>query len=125
MSFLQPSPAEQRRTKLIVGSLALLATTLIMTGFLVESRWGYSKREPVIVYFQSWRGDRGPEQVAADRATTEAARVERLAEARRVIAAMPPAQRKKAQEQYDAYVKAGKIAEDIPYVPAPSSGSAR
>lgn len=119
MSFLRPTVAEARRTRLVVGGLAALFTVLIMTGFLLESRWGYTPRDPLIVYAQSWTATRGDKDIAADRRATEAARVARLEEARRVIAGMPPAQRTKAQAEYDAYVKAGKIAEDIPYVPAP------
>ncbi len=118
MSFLRPTVAEARRTRLLVGGLAALFTVVIMTGFLLESRWGYTPREPLILYAQSWTAARGARDIAADRRATEAARTARLAEARDLIATLPAAQRTKAQADYDAYVKAGKIAEDIPYVPA-------
>ena len=47
------------RHKLIIATCAVAVTSLIITGFLIENRWGYSKRAPIILYFQSWGADRG------------------------------------------------------------------
>ncbi len=114
MSFLGPSRdaplAEQLaalpRSRWIIAGLSLLVTIIVVTGFLLESRWGYSGRVVPVVFFKSWKADRSLADVAADRAADAAAMRVRMAESQRYIATLPPAQQKAARAQYDAYVKA-------------------
>lgn len=123
VSFLNPAVPEIRRRRLIVGGLSVLLTAIVMTGFLVESRWGYSPPATRLIYMQSWRADRSSADALADRQATEAAQQRRLAEARAVIATLSGDARVKAQEQYDRYVAGGGVRKDIPYVPAASAGA--
>lgn len=124
MAFLDPPDAQQRRTRYWIGGGAVLATAAIMTLFLIESRWGYSKPDSVIIYAQSWKGDRSREQAIADAQATKAAREAKLAEARAFIATLSGQARIDAQAQYDAYVEGGGAAKDIPYVQAQPSTDA-
>ena len=121
MSFLNPSPTEQRRRRIIVGGGAVLMTALVMTAFAVENRWGYLPPDPVIIYAQSWPADRSVAEMQADRAATLAAREARLAESRAYIATLSGEARAKAQKQYDDYVAGGGARQEIPYVAAPGT----
>ncbi len=118
MSFLSPSQTDVRRRRLLVGGLAVLMTGIVMTAFLVESRWGYSKPDVNIIYMQSWRGDRSRADALADARATEAVRQAKLAEARAYIGRLSGPARAKAQEQYDKYVEGQGYKKEIPYVPA-------
>ncbi len=121
MAFLDPPDAQARRTRYWIAAGAVLATASIMTLFLIESRWGYSKPDPKIIYAQSWRADRTREQAIADARATKAAREARLAEARAYIATLSGKAREDAQKQYDDYVNGGGLAKDLPYVAAQPS----
>lgn len=118
MAFLDPPDAQARRTQYWIGGGAVLATAIIMTLFLLESRWGYSKPDPIVIYAQSWKADRTREQAIADTKATMAAREARLAQARAFIATLQGKAKTGAQAQYDAYVAGGGAARDIPYVTA-------
>jgi hypothetical protein len=118
MSFLAPSKTDIRRRRLIAGGLAVLLTTIVMTGFLLESRWGYSPPDIKLVFMQSWRADRSRADTLADTKATTAAQQAKLAESRAYIATLSGEARKKAQEQYDKYVEGGGAQKDIPYIPA-------
>lgn len=118
MSFLAPAAPEVRRRRLVVGGLSILATTIVMTAFLVESRWGYLPPDPKLIYMQSWRGDRSRADALADQQATAAAQQRKLAESRAFIATLSGAARIKAQEQYDRYVAGGGAQAEIPYVSA-------
>ena len=59
MAFLDPLDAAQRRRRYWIAAGSVLATTTIMTLFLIESRWGYMKPDPVIIYAQSWKPEEG------------------------------------------------------------------
>jgi hypothetical protein len=42
------------------AALASVAITIVVvTGFLIENRWGYVRPTPMLVYAQSWKSDRG------------------------------------------------------------------
>jgi len=101
-SFLTDVP----RSRLVIGSLAVLMTVVVMTGFLLESRWGYSPREPKIIYFKSWRADRSDAEVAADNAADVARARAEAAASRAYIATLQGGARNAAQAQYDAYLAA-------------------
>lgn len=118
MAFLDPPDAQARRTRYWIGGGAVLTTAAIMTMFLLESRWGYSKPDPIIIYAQSWKADRSREQAIADTKATQAAREAKLAEARAFIATLQGQAKVDAQAQYDAYVEGGGPAKDIPYIEA-------
>lgn len=118
MSFLAPTKAEIRRRRLLVGGASVVLTTIVMTGFLLESRSGYSPPDLKLVYMENWTADRSRDQAVADMKATTAAQQARLAESRAYIATLTGEARVKAQEQYDNYVKGGGAQKDIPYVPA-------
>jgi hypothetical protein len=125
MSFLNPSQAEARRRRILVGGASLVLTTVIMTAFMLESRSGYSGRVMNVIYMQSWSADRSRADTIADAKATEVARAERLAQSRAYIATLTGPARIKAQEQYDRYVTEGGVQKDIPFViTAPAPGTA-
>jgi hypothetical protein len=125
MSFLNPSQAEARRRRILVGGASLALTTVIMTAFMLESRSGYSGRVMKVIYMQSWSADRSRADTIADAKATEVARAERLAQSRAYIATLAGPARTKAQEQYDRYVTEGGVQKDIPFViTAPATGTA-
>jgi hypothetical protein len=121
MAFLDPPDATQRRRRYWIAAGSVLATTILMTMFLIESRWGYSKKDPIIIYAQSWKADRSREDAIADVKATKAAREAKLAEARAAIATLSGQAKIDAQAQYDAYVEGGGFKRDLPYVAAEPS----
>lgn len=124
MAFLDPPDAKQRRTRYWIAAGAALATASIMTLFLIESRWGYMKPDPKIIYVQSWKGDRSRADAIADAKATRAAREAALAKARAYIATLSGKAKEDAQKQYDDYVNGGGLNRDIPYVAAQPSTDA-
>lgn len=118
MSFLEPTPAERRNRALKVGGASVLITALVIYGFLTEHRSGYLKPDSKLIYAESWPETRSREDAIADTEATRRTREARLAEARAYIATLSGKAREDAQAQYDAYVEAGAIRKDIPYVPA-------
>jgi hypothetical protein len=118
MSFLDPPDAAQRRKRYWIAGGAVLATASIMTLFLIESRWGYMKKDPVIIYAQSWTADRTRADSIADAKATKAAREAAMAQSRAFIATLSGKAKEDAQAQYDAYVNGGGAAKQFPYVPA-------
>ena len=116
MSYLAPSAAEIRRHRWIVGGLSALMTVIVMTAFLLESRWGYLPPDPELIYMQSWRADRSRADAVAATQQAVAAREAKLAEARTYIGTLKGEARTGAQKQYDAYVAGGGPRKDIPYV---------
>ncbi|GGE11377.1 hypothetical protein GCM10011529_17100 [Polymorphobacter glacialis] len=124
MSYLNPSKAEVRRHRLLVGGASLLLTTIVMTGFLLESRSGYSKPDPKLVFMQNWSGDRSRADTIADTAATTAVHQQMLGDARKYIATLSGEARTKAQAQYDAYVERGGAQKEVPYVSAAARAAA-
>jgi hypothetical protein len=118
MAFLDPPDAKARRNRYWIGAGAMLATATLFAMFLVESRWGYMKPDPKIIYAQSWKADRTREDAIADARATKAARDAALAKSRAHIATLTGQARIDAQQQYDDYVARGGLAKDFPYVPA-------
>jgi hypothetical protein len=121
MAFLDPPDAAQRRKRYWIAAGAVLATTILMTMFLIESRWGYMKPDSVIIYAQSWKADRSREDAIADVKATRAAREAKLAQARAYIATLQGQAKIDAQKQYDDYVEGGGFKRDLPYVAAEPS----
>ena len=121
MAFLDPLDAPQRRRRYWIAAGAMLATTILMTLFLIESRYGYMKPDTIIIYAQSWKGDRTRADAIADAKATVAAREARLAQSRAGIATLSGQAKIDAQKQYDAYVEGGGARHDIPYVAAQPS----
>lgn len=93
MNWLRTRLAGIERRNLIIAAASVVLTTIVMTGFLIENRWGYSKPDPVIIYAQNWDESRSIEDVLADREREEEERKRREAEA-------------KAQAQAEAQAKA-------------------
>ena len=121
MAFLDPPDAAQRRKRYWIAAGSVLATTILMTMFLIESRWGYMKPDSVIIYAQSWKADRSREDAIADVKATKAAREAKLAQARAYIATLQGQAKIDAQKQYDDYVEGGGFKRDLPYVAAQPS----
>jgi hypothetical protein len=121
MAFLDPPDAAQRRKRYWIAAGSVLATTILMTMFLIESRWGYMKPDSVIIYAQSWKADRSREDAIADMKATKAAREAKLAQARAYIATLQGQAKIDAQKQYDDYVEGGGFKRDLPYVAAQPS----
>ncbi len=118
MAFLDPPDATQRRTRYWIAAGSVLATTILMTMFLIESRWGYSKKDPIIIYAQSWKADRSRADSIADVKATKAAREAQLAQARADIATLTGKAKIDAQKQYDEFVKGNGFKRTLPYVAA-------
>jgi hypothetical protein len=118
MSFLYPAKADVRRRRLLVGGASVVLTTIVMTAFLVESRWGYMKPDSKLIFFQSWGADRSRADAIADAKATRAVQEARKTEARAYIATLSGEARVKAQKQYDDYVAGGGARIEIPYVSA-------
>jgi hypothetical protein len=124
MSFLAPSTTDVRRRRLLVGGASVLLTTIVMTGFLLESRWGYSGKDVKLIFVQSWSADRSRADTLADTKATTAAQQARLAESRAYIATLSGEARAKAQKQYDRYVEGGGAQKEIPFIAARPAGNA-
>ncbi len=106
MSFLKPSVAEARRTRLIVASLSVLATVVIAAGFYVQAITKVPSPPPHIIYVDSWAANRSRDDALAARAKDEATLAAKLAASKAYIASLPPEKRKLAQAEYDRYVTA-------------------
>ncbi len=123
MSYLNPPTAEIRRRRLWIGGASVALTTLVMTGFLLESRSGYSGRTMNLIYAQSWSADRSRDEAIADTRATLAAQEAKLADARAYIATLSGKKRAEAQKQYDAYVAGGGVKREIPFVSAEATSA--
>ena len=123
MSFLNPDKTDVRRRRILVGGASVVLTTILMTGFLLESRWGYSGKTMNLIYMQSWRADRTRDDTIADTKATTAVQEAKMAQSRAYIATLTGPARKKAQEQYDKYVAGGGAQKEVPYVRANSAAS--
>ncbi|MBC7504747.1 MAG: hypothetical protein H7267_03340 [Sandarakinorhabdus sp.] len=118
MTFLNPPKADVRRRRILIGGASLLLTTLVMTAFLLESRSGYSKPDPKLIFVQNWRSDRTREQAIADQKATRAVQEAKMAESRRYIATLRGDAKVAAQEQYEKYITGGGADKEVPYVAA-------
>lgn len=106
MSYLNPSAAEARRLKLIVGSGAVAATVGIGALFWIQATTLVEKPPPKIIYVDSWAANRSRKDALDARAKDEAVLAAKLAAARAYIASLPPEKRKLAQAEYDRYLAA-------------------
>lgn len=52
-----------RRYKLVFGAAAIAVTSLIITGFILESRWGVMPEGPQIVYASDWPATRSDAEI--------------------------------------------------------------
>ena len=60
------------RRRLVFAALSLAITSIVVTGFLIENRWGYSKPAPLLVFMENWSLKRSAADVEADRAREKA-----------------------------------------------------
>lgn len=118
MSFLNPSKTDLRRRRILVGGASVLLTAIVMTAFLLESRWGYMPKDIKLVFMQSWPADRTRADAIADTKATVAVQEEKMAQSRAYIATLSGEPRKKAQEKYDKYVDGGGAQKEVPYIRA-------
>lgn len=72
MASLRARLAGLERHKLIIGTLSVLITTLVIVGFLVENRWGYIRRDPMLIYVDNWKEGRSREEAMARQAADQA-----------------------------------------------------
>lgn len=78
---------EQARTRVralerrqwVIGGLSAMMTAIIIVTFLVENRFGYLPRDPIVAYFKSWQDGRTYEDALA--VQSEEARLAAEAEA--------------------------------------------
>ena len=106
MSYLNPSRADVRRHRLLVGGASVVATLVIGAAFLVGRPANYMRPDPIIIYADSWAGDRSRDDALALRAREDADLKVRLAASRAYIATLPPDKRKLAQAEYDRFLAA-------------------
>ena len=106
MSALVARLTELPRSRVIIAGLAVLMTVIVMTGFLIESRWGYSGKVVPVVFFNSWPATRSVADVRAERAAEVTAARSAAATSREYIATLPKVRQPAAQAQYDAFVSA-------------------
>ena len=92
------------RSRWIIAGLAVVVTAVVMTGFLLESRSGYSGRVVQVVFFKSWDAKRTVADIHADRAVAVGSMKAQTDASRAYIATLPKAKQEAAQAQYDNYV---------------------
>lgn len=73
------------RHKLVILALAVGITSLITTLFLIESRYGYSKHGPIMVYVDSWRADRTEADAFAEQKKTLLVQRQEIADAAAMV----------------------------------------
>lgn len=71
------------RYKLVFGALAIGMTSIVITGFILESRWGVLPEGPQIVYAQDFPVNRTDEQIKKDQWADAAERRKAVEERRR------------------------------------------
>jgi len=59
------------RRQWIIGGLSVLMTFIIMFTFLIESRFGYLKPDPIIAYFKNWEDGRSRADALAEQEEEE------------------------------------------------------
>ena len=118
MTFLNPPKADVRRRRILIGGASVVLTSLVMTAFLLESRSGYSKVEPKLVFMQNWSADRTRADSVADRKATRTVQEAKMAESRVYIATLRGDAKVAAQGQYDKYITGGGADRETPYVAA-------
>lgn len=118
MTFLNPPKAEVRRRRILIGGASVLLTTVVMTGFLLESRSGYLPPDPKLIFVQNWRADRTRADAIADQKATRTVQEAKMAESRAYIATLTGDRKVAAQEQYDKYITGGGADKETPYVAA-------
>ncbi|UAK24814.1 hypothetical protein [Sphingomonas nostoxanthinifaciens] len=72
-----------RRHKLFFGALSIGITSLIVTAFVVESRWGVMPEGEQISYVADWHNDRTDAEIAAQQKIDQAALDKQREEKRR------------------------------------------
>ncbi len=75
--------ASTRRYKLVFGAVAIGMTSLMITGFVLESRWGVMPEGPQIVYASDWTLDRSDDEIRKQQ-WADAAEKRKADEARRL-----------------------------------------
>lgn len=104
VSFLNPSAAETRRARLLIGGGAVLATVVIGAAFFAGR--DYPEPDPIVIYANSWGADRTRDDTLKDRAREATEMAAKLEKSRAYIATLPPEKRKLAQAEYDRYLAA-------------------
>jgi hypothetical protein len=59
------------RRQWVIGGLSVLMTFIIMYTFLIESRYGYLKPDPIIAYFKNWEDGRSRADALAEQEEEE------------------------------------------------------
>jgi hypothetical protein len=74
MASLRARLSGIERHKLLFGIFSVLATTIVVVGFLVENRWGYMKPGPTLIYVENWKDGRSRDEAKAAQAADVAER---------------------------------------------------
>ena len=82
MSWLRNPLAGVERRNLIIAILSVVVTSIGVFAFLIESRFGYMKPDPIIVYAENWEEGRSRDDVLAAQAKEAAERKRLEAEAK-------------------------------------------
>lgn len=75
--------SDQGRFRLVGAAIAVGMTSLIVTGFFLESRWGILPEGPQIVYASDWHATRTDAEIVAQQKIDQKAMHEAQAEKRR------------------------------------------
>lgn len=67
------------RRNLLFAALSIGITSVVVTGFLIENRYGYLPRDPLLIFVENWSEDRSAKDALAEqaRAKAEAAMIEK------------------------------------------------
>ncbi len=106
MSAIVAHLAALPRSRVVIAAIAFLVTLIGVTGFLLESRWGYSGRVVPVVFVKSWPATRSDADIDRERAAEVAAARADAAASRAYIATLHGGAKVAAQNQYDAYLAA-------------------
>ena len=75
--------SDQGRFRLVGAVVAVGMTSLLVTGFILESRWGILPEGPQIVYASDWQASRTDAEIIAQQKIDQKAMHEAQAEKRR------------------------------------------
>jgi len=71
------------RYKLVFGALAIGMTSIVITGFILESRWGVLPEGPQVVYATDWPATRTDAEIKAQQRADAAEKRKYMEERRR------------------------------------------
>jgi len=126
-SWIARQIAHVGRRKLIFAALSVGITSIVITGFLIENRWGYMRPTPLLVFMDNWSLNRSGADVEAARARekAEAARTTKATEQElvEIYQAQAQARAELAQEAAAQALDAQAIPSPAPSPPVKASAA--